>query len=341
MTIRLDPRPATLAGTFSFYVPSYDEATLAVVDSVADAVTVKGPNGPAVVRKLRQEGWDAPVIFDRTGYDSRISEIETERWFDDQSDAGADRLLTAGTWLEWDPHDSSLERVIEIEAARCDGQHDATAVFAVDHRWLTKRPMELAAALVALGRPAALVLAHPSDPLGPISAVHGLIALTRNVDDLSILRTDHGGFGALAYGARHAAIGLIGSYRHFVPPGRSGGGKTNDRSPRVFVRSLMDWFTGSTIAGWTTASVNLNCHLTCCGGQSLDRFFDPRHDSDAMAHNRMALAQLADDILNLPAEERPQRFRQFCQSAVEHYGPMGKLSMVTKPKQKLSQWALA
>jgi hypothetical protein len=206
MTTRLNPRPATLASTFSFYVPSYDAATLAVVDSVADAVTVKGPNGPAVVKKLRHGGWDAPVIFDRTGYDSRISEIEPVRWFEDQADAGADRLLTAGTWLAWDPPDSSLERAIEIEAARCDGQHDATAVFAVDHRWLTKRPMELVAGLVALGRPAALVLAHQSDPLGPSSAVHGLIALTRSVENISILRTDHGGFGALAYGARHAPL---------------------------------------------------------------------------------------------------------------------------------------
>ena len=341
MTVHLHPRPATLASTFSFYLPSHDAATLAVVDSVADAVTVKGPDGPAVVRKLRQEGWDAPVIFDRTGYDSRISEIEPGRWFDEQSDAGADRLLTAGTWLAWDPDNSSLERVIEIEADRCDGHQDATAVFAVDHRWLTKRPMELAEALVRLGRPTALVLAHPTDPLGPSSAVHGLIALTRSVEDLSILRTDHGGFGALAYGARHAAIGLIGSYRHFVPPGRSGGGKTNDRSPRIFVRSLMDWFTGSTIAGWTTASVNLTCHLPCCDSQSLGRFFDPRFESDAVIHNRVALAQLADDILNIPTEERPQRFRQLCQDAVDHYGPMGKLSMVTKPKLQLSQWALA
>ncbi|MDA8283415.1 MAG: hypothetical protein M0Z42_09015 [Actinomycetota bacterium] len=64
---RLKPPPATLADTFSLYVPSRDTATLGVVESVADAVTVKGSNGPTVVRELRRNGWDTPVVFDRAG----------------------------------------------------------------------------------------------------------------------------------------------------------------------------------------------------------------------------------------------------------------------------------
>lgn len=56
-------RPATLAGTFSFYVPSSDLPTLAVADSVADARTIRGPKGPAVVRQLRRDGWESPVMF--------------------------------------------------------------------------------------------------------------------------------------------------------------------------------------------------------------------------------------------------------------------------------------
>lgn len=115
---RLSPPPPALTSTFSLYVPSSDTATLAVVDSVADAVTMKGPNGPTVVRELRRGGWDTPVIFDRTGYDGRISAIEPERWFDDQASARADRLLTAGKWVTWDPDDASLVRAIEIEVGQ-------------------------------------------------------------------------------------------------------------------------------------------------------------------------------------------------------------------------------
>lgn len=164
MATRLSSRPATLAGTFSFYVPSTDLMTLAVVDSLADAVTVKGPNGPSTIRGLRVTWWDTPVMFDRCGYDPRISSIDGERWFDEQAAAGADRLLTAGTWMAWSLDAKIMGRAIEIEVARCDRHPDATALFAIDSRWLTKSPMNLAAALNTLERPVALVLAHPPIP---------------------------------------------------------------------------------------------------------------------------------------------------------------------------------
>jgi hypothetical protein len=134
---------------------------------------------------------------------------------------------------------------------------------------------------------------------------------------------------------------MTGSYRHFVPPGKTGGGKLDDPSPRVFVRTLMDWFTGFTIAGWTTMRVNLHCPLACCGGQRLERFFDPRYKAEATTHNRVSLSQLANEILDAPREERRQRFSQICIDALDHYGPMGKLSMVTKPKQQLAQWTFS
>ena len=201
MTAQTTPRPTTLGGTFSFYVPHTDTVTLAVVGSLADAVTVKGPKGPAAIRDLRLSGWDTPVIFDRSGYNPKIAPVDSERWFDEQAAAGADRPLTAGTWVAWSEDRHTLERAIEIEAARCDGHSEATALLALDYRWLTKAPMDLTDALNAIGRPAALVLAHPTDPLGPGHAVEGLITVTRNVANLSILRTDHGGFGALVYGA--------------------------------------------------------------------------------------------------------------------------------------------
>lgn len=331
-------RSVTLSETFSFYVPSSDAATLEVVGSMADGVTVKGPAGPQTIRALRASGWETPVIFDYSGYDPKTPAVDDHRWFDEQAAAGADRLLSTGTWLGWSPGVGLLRPAVEAESARCDRHPDATALFAIDHRWLTKAPMDLASALIDLGRPTALVLAHPTDPLSPTNAVQGLIALTRTVDGLSILRTDHGGFGALVYGARHASIGMIGSYRHFVPPGRTGGGKRDDPSPRVFVRPLMDWFTALTIAAWTTAKVNLNCALPCCRGQRLDRFFDPKFNAEAANHNRISLSQLGDDILNAPREERRQRFSQMCLDALDHYGPMGKLSMITKPKPQLNQW---
>lgn len=334
-------RPITLAETFSFYVPASQVGAIEACGQLGDAVTVMGPKGPATVTSLRARGWDRPTIFDRAGYNPKVPAIDSERWFDDQARAGADRLLTPGSWVPWDPTGDALKHSVETEAKRTSSRPDASAVLAIDHRWLTKVPMDLVGALVQLDRPVALVLAHPTDPLSARSAVHGLLAVTKSVDKVSILRTDHGGFGALVYGARHAAVGLIASYRHFVPVGTSGGGKTNDPTPRLFIREMMDWFTALTIAGWGTMSWDLSCRLACCGGQHLSRFFDPRFDHEAMLHNRTTLAQLADDVLGAPAEERRRLFSEMCLQAINRYGAMGKLSMVTKPKQQLVQWTFA
>jgi hypothetical protein len=304
----LSSSPITLRETFSFYVPARQRDTLVAVSLIADAVTVCGPLGPYVIDSLRSEGWRAPVIFDRAGYSPQSKPVDAPQWFAEQSAAGADRLLSPGTWVAWDTGGASLAAAVEIETEACRGRPEATAVFAIDYRWLTKAPMELADALSSLGRPAALVLSHPGDPLGQRGAVDGLKTLTQMVNDLSVLRTDHGGIGALVYGARHAAIGLVGNYRHFVPPGKFGGTKQNDRTARVFVPALLDWFTAMTIAGWTTTKVSLICHHSCCGGRPLDRFFDPKYDAEAEIHNRVSLSRLAEEVLGFPPEDRRRYF---------------------------------
>ncbi len=341
MAVLAPTRNTTLAETFSFYVPSSDARLLEECANLADAVTVKGPNGPAAVSAMRaSRDWKHPVIFDRTGYDTRVAEIDANRWFDAQAKAGADRLLTAGTWVPWDDSGEALQRAAEQEHKRVASWSDATVVFAIDHRWLTRAPMDLARILGESNHPSALVLAHRTDPLSSASAVHGLVAIVKSIPAASLLRTDHGGLGAIAFGASHAAIGLTPSYRHFVPPGGSGGGKPGDRSARVFIRKMMDWFTAETIAGWGTMAWELRCCLSCCDGQRLDRFFDPRLETEASVHNRTTLAQLADEILNAPRDERRRLFADICTEAIDHYGTMGKLSMVTKPKDQLCQWAL-
>ena len=132
--------------------------------------------------------------------------------------------------------------------------NDATCVLAVDRHWLTRSSSfdEMFATLLQMELPVALVLADRDDPLGYPGAVDTLVALTRRVANLSILRCDHGGIGALAFDAAHASIGLKTTHRHFVPPAVQAHGIPNDRSARVFVKDLMDWFAASTIGGWST-----------------------------------------------------------------------------------------
>lgn len=329
----------TLGPTFSFYVPATKAALIKECASAADAVVVHGPRGPEVVSQMRRDGFTGTVLFDRADYEPRAKPMPPNAWFDTQLGAGADRLLTGGRWVGWDTSGDALRIAVDAVRAEVEDVPNMTLLLAVDSRWLTNsdglyRSIEI---LEQVPEPVALVLSHRDDPLGSMVAVNNLLALTRKVKRLSFLRSDHGAIGAVATGASHGSTGLMPRYRHFVPPTVTPGGRVHDKTARVFVRDLMDWFTGFTIAGWGATGVNLNCALDCCGGQSLARFFDERLSADD--HNRTVLAWLAAHVLDSEPEDRLGEFSLLCNRALDHYGPMGKLSDVTHAKSQLEQWA--
>jgi len=70
MAMDIKARSMTMRRTFSFYVTATDAARIRQCGDIADAVVVAGASGPAVVRKLRLEGWSGTVLFDRVGYSS-------------------------------------------------------------------------------------------------------------------------------------------------------------------------------------------------------------------------------------------------------------------------------
>ena len=148
-------------------------------------------------------------------------------------------------------------------------------LLAIDARWIAKRTDVVIDTLRSADQAVALVLANRADPLSIAGAVTGLRRIAMRVNHLTVLRSDHGAIGALAFGADHASIGLTTSTRHYATaamrPRRRPGS-----SARVFVRALLDWFLASDIAGWTAAGSDVVCHLQCCNGRSLDRFLDPK-----------------------------------------------------------------
>jgi len=332
-------RATTLGPTFSFYVPATSPGLIKDCADAADAVVVHGPNGPQVVAEMRQDGFSGVVLFDRADYQRRAKPVGANAWFDAQARASADRLLTAGRWVEWATSGDAF--LVAIDAVRAEAAETpgATLLLAVDSRWITNsdgiyRTIEI---LEQVPEPVALVLSHRDDPLGTMVAVNNLLALTKKVKRLSFLRSDHGAIGAVATGAAHGSTGLMPRYRHFVPPTVAPGGRGHDKTARVFVWDLMDWFTGFTIAGWGATGVDLNCTFSCCDGQSMARFFDERLSADD--HNRTVLARLAAHVLDAEPEDRLGEFSWLCNRALKYYGPMGKLSDVTHPKAQLTQWA--
>ena len=278
-------------------------------------------------------------MFDRALYKSPGKTIDQLAWIAMQRDACASTLLTQGRLVEWSEAPGYFETLVrgDLELACAN---DATALLAVDHRWLTKGSGQAIDVFTTHGAPVALVLVNSNDPLSVGGAIGGLLAILRNHRNVSLLRCDHGAIGALAFGATHGSIGLGTGTRHLYPP-RSrgfGSGKPNDRSVRLFSLDLLDWFTAVTIAGWSASEVPITCSLECCNGQELARFLDERRLDEADLHNRTAIGALASYILEAPSDMRRRLWAERCHQAVGYYDRLG--SMEIKPKGQLKAWAM-
>lgn len=333
MTSVFDYRLGTRQASMSWYLrPSHPLLTKSV--ELSGALTVAGRRGPGAIRRLRESGFDAPVLFDGCGYAGEDLP-DAEQWVRAQREASADRLLLPGVYVPWDRDTNDVLLQVVRHQAQVSVELDAGMMLALDARWVARKHEVLVDALTDAGRPVSLVLADRADPLAVGGAVAGLRWLSQRVAELSVLRSDHGALGAVAFGAVHASIGLNTSTRHFATaamrPRKLPGG-----SSRVFVRPLIDWFRASEIAGWVAAGVDLTCRLPCCGGADLARFLDD--DLDATWHNMNSLADFA-AVLSVNREDRGIEFLAECRSAASRYG-LASFKGPENPKAQLTGWAL-
>lgn len=335
-------KPLTSAPSYSFYLGPTDHDLIRLCAQHSDALTIRGASGPQHIAQLRAGGLDVPVLFDREAWRAKPgATVAPGPWIDAQATAGADRLLTPGRYVPWssDAPTEQLKRVaLELALAR---RWEAVPLLAVDARWLGRDAVGLADALKAGGGPVALVLVEGGDPLALSGAVQGLRYVAATVPGLMILRSDHGALGAVAFGARHAALGLRPGDRHGTTPDRRGFGKQGDRTARVFVYAFADWFTAATIAGWALADPGwARCGLECCRGQDLSRFLDEDYADEVRLHNVLSLRQLADLVLDADGNERRTEFLGFCQQAADRYGRSG-FRGPQDPKAQLTGWVLS
>ncbi len=329
------PRP-----TFSFYLTAArcnrDPQIAAAAADLAGAITVAGPGGPEIVRKLRDLGLDCSVLFDGMGY-ADMDLPARDGWVGAQRAIGAVCPLLPGAFLAWDRSDN-IEFIGTVqEQSRIAAGLEATMLFAIDARWIARKAEVVIDTLMSANQPVALVFAHRGDPLSEPGAVQGLRRVAQRVNRVSLLRSDHGAIGALAFGARHASVGLTTSTRHYAPPVK-GAWRRPGQSARLFVRPLLDWFLASGVAGWTAAGEAIVCNLPCCHGQSLARFLDA--DLDADWHNMNALADLADYVINAPKSDRASEFLGQCRIATKWYDRAG-FNGPEKPKAQLTGWVLS
>lgn len=199
------------SGTFSFYLTAAlckrsPELALSAA-RLADEITIAGPTGPNVAVLLRKTGVEAPILFDGTGYKDGVL-LAADAWVDQQRSVGSLRPLLPGVFLPWDKDDCSVFTAAVREQSRIAADLDATMLLAIEARWIAKRTEVVVETLRSADQPVALVPAHRADPLAISGAVAGFRRIASRVKRLTVLRSDHGAIGALAFGADHASIGL-------------------------------------------------------------------------------------------------------------------------------------
>lgn len=340
MTAAVEWKAGGRPPTFSFYLTAHDcktnpQGAIAAAE-LADGITIEGPRGPEVAKRMRDAGLEAPVLFDGAGY--KFENLPTaEKWVQQQTRVEAARLLLPGVFIPWEKDSNAAFVGIIKEQGRIAEDLGAMILAAVDVRWVARQTDLVVDSLLSTGQPVALVLADRGDPLSVGGAVLGLQRLASQVFLLFLLRSDHGSVGALAFGADHASIGLTTSTRHYAHAS-SGAWRHPGSSARLFVRSYLDWFLAHVVAGWTAAGRKVICHLPCCGGNPLSRFLDP--DLDARWHNMNALADFARHILDAEPADRRIEFLNGCRDAVSQYGLAG-FQGPEDPKAQLTSWVFS
>lgn len=341
MTVPLLHRPVTASKTFSFYVGPRDRDLIAAASARADAVVIRGKDGPTAVAAMRARGFDGVTLFDREWWAATGRSIDARAWIASQVAADADRLLSPGAYVGWSSDDLSLALAPLARELELAQSLDAVPLIAVDSRVVGRVADRLASELASVPGGVALVLVDPGDPLAVKGGIQGLRYLSACVPELLLLRSDHGALGAVAFGARHASLGLITSHRHGTTPDRRGAAKQGDRTPRVFSLTYADWFTAATIAGWALSNPEWGyCRLGCCGGQDLSRFLDEDTRGEVVNHNLTSLAWLADHILDAEPEDQRSVFLEFCRDAAARYDLSG-VRGPQDPKAQLTSWVLS
>ncbi len=301
----------------------YLSASLGPVESrlyaeASDGIVVRGDHGVQTAFRLRELGWQGRLWLDPAVYERQSVESDQtlfgDRWTHIQNELAVAERISPGSFVPAGDR-RVLRQAICSERRWLDDAGGGRLSLALHSAWLVSDTPFVVDELIREHRPVALALADPNDPLGGAGAVEGLVTLSRELPDLVLLRSDLGALGAVANGARQGAIGTSTAVRHVVPPGKSGGGVSGDRTPSVFVPALLSFKLGSFLDQLPRDAAP-TCDLACCLGSRLSRFNDVSTTADARVHNRLAIQTAIDAVLERSPAERPASFRSLCKQAV-------------------------
>lgn len=312
-------------------------------------VVLQAPLSSSRARNIARLG--IPVMLQHSGValttEGMLFRNEDEAWLDHQTDPAVGTTRT--TWVPKPSHDASLSlRTGIIEAQRFlqraerewPGQ-PCVSVFAVSYHWLTSLPArtELLSALRIIDGPVGLMFGKSLDPLDNARAVEGLVALVTGLPEVVILRCDHGLLGAYAFGALGGSIGINPTARHYVVPGSSGWAELTDRTPRVFLRSILAWWRGSRL-GYYEGEELFNDDCAVCRGSSLARFQDETLTPEADAHSVETWSSIFSELRGLEPGRRADHWIKLCSQAYDILDALEDLhdGLPHPPSKQLKAW---
>jgi hypothetical protein len=283
--------------------------------------------------KLRQSGFDRPVIVDPEGYKRAgatedqpfaprdgdgLFPVTLEQELQAQRDCGACVALTPTGFLN--AGDSDALRAVVRAAAQID-RDDVVVSLPLDVAWFTNEHIDhLIAVLSRLALPKAVFLGGQFNPMERYrAAVSNLRRVVAEAGDVAVLRTDLTGFDALSHGAFATSIGTGGSLRHIVPYGQHPHSSKRDPAPSVLFGELMTFYKGSTLHTKFADTRAPTCACAACQGRGINTFLGKDDAVLAHQHNMCTWASWIDALLAQPTlAHRASWWRNRCAGAVHH-----------------------
>ena len=280
--------------------------------------------------------WLDPAAYEKPE-EPRAESLFGDHWRQLQEELRVEQFISPGTYVAAsDFHGLGSALDTEGEWVAREG---GRLSLALPSWWLARGLGTLIARLEQVDAPLALAFADRNDPLGRVGAVKGLVALLHSVEDVAILRCDLGALGAVAHGASIGAVGTSSTVRHVVPPGQRARRFPADKSSSVFLRELLDFKLGSFLDEFPQEA-SPTCDLECCQGRRLRRFNGKHAVAAARTHNRVAIGEVAREILELTTDLRPDIFTAMCRRAeyaVAHLSVAARRPLAVRPQVRA--WA--
>jgi hypothetical protein len=316
---------------------------------LAGGVVLQAPLRSPRTKELARSGMPVLLQHDaRAEDDQRTLLAPDDAWLIDQT---ASAILASR--VRWVPspnlasehalREAANEARLFLRLAREQAPtRSSMALFAVSHSWLTsaKPRHQLIAVLQSVGGSIGLMLGKGKDPLDSAHAVEGLARVVQSVDQVAVLRCDHGALGAYAFGALGGSIGIGTSARHFVMPGKGGWADLSDPTPRVFLPSLMAWWKGSRLPYYEGDPLFDSCTCNVCDGASLVRFQDESLESEADAHSVACWSAIALELARVEPSRRAERWVDLCLQAYTHHDDIEDRhgGLPQPPSKQLKAW---